>query len=132
MAVIEKVEVIWFIYGIWIKNRFIGIRKFAGRGKEASVDFNWKRGLNPFVLGWMHTHPGSYGCNPSSTDDKTMRSWVRGLGRPMISVIKCGRETVWYLYYRAFEGDWTKTPDGDIGTVYLRGHFKGIFAYGRK
>ena len=116
-------EAIWFIYGIWIGNRFIGVKKFTGRGKKDSVNFDWKKGANPFVLGWMHTHPDSYGCNPSSTDNKTMRSWVKGLGRPMLCVIKCAQKTVWYFYYR--------DSDKSIQSELLKGHFKGVFAFGR-
>ena len=123
MEINEKIEHIWFLYGIWFGRRFFGIRKYVGKGKEASVDFDWKKGLNPFVLGWMHTHPDNYGCNSSSTDDKTMRSWVRGLGRSLICVIKCGQEIEWHFYYRG--------PDKGIWTTYLKGYFKGIFIYGR-
>ena len=140
---INEVEVIWFIYGIWIKNRFIGIKKYAGKGKEASVDFDWKKGTNPFVLGWMHTHPDSYGCSPSSTDEKTMRSWVRGLGRPMICAIKANRpgifliqEEVWYLYYRGPDGDiWSETLEIPspvaINSKDVR-YKRKFFIYGRR
>ena len=97
----ESVEWCWFIYGIRIGNQFIGFSKFSGTGSIASVGFDWKKGLNPFVLGWIHTHPSEYGTRPSGTDDKTMRSWVKGLGRPMISAIACENEIACYDYHRA-------------------------------
>ena len=97
----EEVEHCWFIYGIRIKNQFIGFSRFSGTGSHASVKFNWKKGMNPFVLGWIHTHPSEYGTMPSETDNKTMRSWVKGLGRPMVCAIACGDKITWYDYHRA-------------------------------
>jgi hypothetical protein len=96
----KEMEVVWAIYGIWLFNRFYGIKKFHGRGQKDSVTFSWKIGLGHFVLGWEHTHPESFGCNPSSTDDRTMRSWVKGKGKAMICGIYCDRKEEWYLYRR--------------------------------
>jgi hypothetical protein len=93
-------EVLWMLYGIWIFDKFYGYQKFYRRGGKASVDFNWKKGMNPFILGWMHSHPDSFGCDPSSTDNKTMRSWVKGKGKKMICGIYCDHREKWYLYTR--------------------------------
>jgi hypothetical protein len=123
MAIKENVEVMWFIYGLWIGTRFYGIKKFYGRGQTASVDFEWEKGNNPFVLGWIHTHPDNYGCAPSSTDDKTMRSWVRGLGRAMICAIRSNEVEAWYLYFR--------DVDKNISKINLSVKFKGNRVYGR-
>lgn len=108
----KEVEVMWFIYGIWFFDRFFGIKKFHRRGNENSVDFNWKRGMNPFVLGWMHSHPDRYGLNPSPTDDKTMRSWVKAKNKPLISAIYWMKDELWYLYYR--------DPEREIRRVIIK------------
>jgi proteasome lid subunit RPN8/RPN11 len=100
MEIKEKVEEIWFIYGLWFGNRFFGIKKYAGKGKEASVEFDWKKGVNFFVLGWKHTHPGSYGCSPSSTDHSTMRGWVKAKNSKLICAITCLKTTKYYCYFR--------------------------------
>jgi hypothetical protein len=124
MEIDEKIEHVWFIYGLWIGSLFLGFKKYSGEGKEASVDFDWEKGTNPFVLGWTHTHPGKYGTNPSETDHKTMRSWVRGLGHSMISSIKCGQEESWYLYYR--------DEDKKVWATFLDGRSIGNFVFGKR
>jgi hypothetical protein len=96
----KEVEVMWFIYGIWVFNRFFGIKKFYRHGQEGSVGFNWKEGMNPFVLGWMHSHPDGYGLSPSSIDDRTMRSWVKAKNKSLLSAIYWMKDELWYLYYR--------------------------------
>lgn len=97
----EEVEHCWFLYGIRIKNRFWGFLKFEAIGTSASVGFNWKKGMSRFCLGWLHTHPSEYGTIPSDVDERTMRSWVKALGRPMICGIACDEEVTWYDYNRA-------------------------------
>lgn len=118
----KEVEVVWFVYGVRTKNNLYGLKKFYGRGHAAFVDFNWKKGLNPIVLGWLHTHPNGSGCEPSETDNKTMRSWVKALARPMICGIQCDGTEVWYEYYRG--------EDRRIWRVVLEVKTKMEFIYG--
>jgi hypothetical protein len=115
-------EVLWMLYGIWIFDNFFGFKKFYRRGDKASVDFKWQKGMNPLVLGWMHSHPDGYGLNPSETDDKTMRSWVRAKNKPMVSAIYWMREEMWYLYFR--------DPDRNIRKTLLEVKYFGNFVMG--
>ena len=76
------------------------------------------------VIGWLHTHPFGFGVGPSATDEKTMRSWVRGRGHRMICAIRCGSEEQWYLYYRAVSGN--------IGKTLLQVTTIGDIVYGKR
>jgi len=67
------VEKVWILYGIHVFNKVVGIKVLHNKGHVSQVTFNWKKGLNPFVLGWLHTHPDNYGCLPSEMDNRTMR-----------------------------------------------------------
>ena len=93
-------EECWFLYGIRIGSYFIGIKRYHSIGSEASVDFSWKKAMNPLFLGWVHTHPAECGTNPSCTDLKTMRSWVKGLNRAMICGISSKGENSFYDFFR--------------------------------
>lgn len=115
-------EVVWFIYGLWLKGKFYGIKIYHGRGEEHSVEIDWKKSQNPFVLGWMHTHPKDFGCNLSTTDARTMRSWVRGAGKPFICSIRCKDKEMWYLYFRG--------PDKNILKINLEVKTYGDLVYG--
>ncbi len=125
MKMCKENEVVWTVYGIWLFGRFYGMKKFHRRGQKDSVTFSWKSGLNRFVLGWEHTHPDSFGCNPSPTDNRTMRSWVKGKGKAMICGIYCDRKEKWYLYMRA--GD-----RGSIGKINLEVKRWGNFLCGHQ
>jgi proteasome lid subunit RPN8/RPN11 len=122
----KEVEVMWFIYGFWLNGTFYGYKKFYQRGNEGSVEFDWKSGNNFFVLGWVHTHPSTFGCDPSSTDDKTMRSWVRGKNKPLICAIACNGDEVWYLYHRGRDRKIFRTVL-EVKTVlnFVKGYRKG-------
>jgi len=93
----------WFLYGFKIGRIVIGWLKYHSEGETASVEFDWEKGLNRFLLGWFHTHSDSFGLRPSSEDAKTMRAWVRTLERPLICGImheqKRKKEFLWRVCY---------------------------------
>lgn len=100
----DFVEDCWFMYGLRIGRFFLGFLYYSCHGTEASVTFDWQ-GMPPKTLiGWYHTHPGIKSLMPSSMDDQTMRSWVRGLGRPFLCGIICHGEQRCFLYYKKREG----------------------------
>ena len=102
------VEHCWFVYGLRVNEYFVGYQKFHAQGEAASVEFSWKKAMNPFLIGWRHTHPSAgdtcSGLDPSALDDKTMRSWVRARARSFICGITCDDETKWYEYRRSQKG----------------------------
>jgi len=100
----EFIEECWFIYGIKVKGTYIGFPVYHAAGTSGHVEFEWKKAMNPFLLGWVHTHPNDFGCNPSETDHSTMRGWVRGKGKPLLCAILCGNEQACYEYYRNSKG----------------------------
>lgn len=100
----EFIEECWFIYGIKIGHTYIGYPVYHAAGTSGQVEFDWKKAMNPFLLGWVHTHPNDFGCGPSETDTSTMNGWVRGKGKPMLCVILCDHEQGCYEYYRSSDG----------------------------
>jgi len=97
----EFTEECWFLYGKKIGSFYFGWTVYHSEGTAGSVDFDWEKALKGNLLGWFHTHPGVKHILPSSTDNKTMRSWVRSAGRPMLCGIVCGDDMECYSYYRA-------------------------------
>ena len=95
----EFIEECWFIYGIRLGSFFVGFKKYHSKGTSGSVEFSWEQAMNPFLIGWIHTH-GPFGLEPSEKDNSTMRSWVRGKAKPMICGIYSGRKKAWYNYFR--------------------------------
>jgi hypothetical protein len=90
-------EQCWIIYGIKLGAYYFGLLKYESEGEVCSVEFNWKKGMNRFLLGWFHTHPSHIDLLPSEEDSKTMRSWVRSLEKPLLCGIRHG------LIYNVFE-----------------------------
>ncbi|MDD5649834.1 MAG: hypothetical protein PHF86_05340 [Candidatus Nanoarchaeia archaeon] len=97
----------WTLYGFKIGKFIFGWLKYLDEGEEFAVEFDWRKGLSKFIIGWFHTHPTTVTLNPSKEDKKTMRSWVRTLERPLICGImydhKKRREFLWrncYLFKR--------------------------------
>lgn len=94
-------EICWFIYGLRFgEEGFIGFKRFHSRGDGASVEFDWKSAMNPFLLGWLHSHPDSCGTSLSDVDYKTLRSWVRACGRPFLYGVTCDGKTSWGWFRR--------------------------------
>ena len=101
----EFIEECWFIYGIRLKGTYIGFPIYHSAGSSGQVEFDWKKAMNPFLLGWIHTHPNDFGCGPSETDNSTMRGWVRGKGKPLLCAILCDYEQGSYEYSRTLKGE---------------------------
>lgn len=93
-------EQCWFLWGIRIGPVYIGITTYNSIGKTCSVEFDWEKGLSKFLLGWFHTHPKEISLEPSSEDQKTMRSWVRTLERPLVCAIGHGKKFQVYIFKR--------------------------------
>lgn len=93
-------EECWFLYGIRIGAWYIGFLRHHSIGEWASVEFDWEKALESrFLLGWFHSHPDGI-TTPSSTDHKTMRSWVRTVERPLICGIYCEGISRAYMFLR--------------------------------
>lgn len=97
----ETIEHCWFVYGVRFFGHFVGVRIYHNKGDAASVEFDWKKAMSPFVLGWHHNHPSNYGVTPSETDNSTMRGWVIAMARPYLCGISCNDHFAWYKYFRA-------------------------------
>jgi len=94
-------EECWIIYGYeWAGDKY-GLMVYESKGGPGSVDFNWENVIkNAKILqGFNHTHPENF-TTPSALDDKTMKGWVKALGRPLLCGIKSGAEQRMYLYER--------------------------------
>jgi proteasome lid subunit RPN8/RPN11 len=100
----EFIEECWFIYGVKVMGFFIGYPVYHSAGTSGFVEFDWKKAMNPFLIGWFHTHPDGFGPHPSDTDNSTMRGWVRGKAKSMVCGIACEGEEGWYEYYRDLDG----------------------------
>jgi hypothetical protein len=96
----EFIEECWFIYGVRIRNYFFGFTVYHSAGNSGQVEFDWEKAMHPMLLGWIHTHPRYFGIRASSTDESTMRGWVRAKARRMICGILCHGEEGWYEFYR--------------------------------
>lgn len=94
-------EKCWFLYGIQIGRFVIGFLKYDSQGEECFVEFDWKKGLAKFLIGWFHTHPTGVSLSPSSDDQKTMRSWVRTLEKPLVcGIMHENKKLKCYLFKR--------------------------------
>lgn len=101
MTMVEDfVEECWFIYGLRLGSLYLGFLKYHSSGTAVSVDFDWHKALSPLLIGWYHSHPGEKFLTPSSIDDSTMRSWVKGLGHSVLCGIICGERQHCYCYYK--------------------------------
>jgi len=96
----DSIEHCWFIYGITIGKFSIGILRYHSSGSEGEVEFSWKKAQNPNLIGWYHTHPGEKFLYPSSTDESTMRSWIKSINKPMLCGIFNGKNHVCFRYHK--------------------------------
>lgn len=91
----------WFIYGFWLGSIAIGWLKYNSIGENQSVEFDWKKCLSKFIIGWFHTHSNQLELVPSEEDKKTMRSWVRSLNKPLIcGIMYDNKKKCCYLFKR--------------------------------
>jgi hypothetical protein len=95
------VEECWFIYGLRLGRIYMGFLRYHSSGTVASVDFDWHKALSPLFIGWYHSHPGIKALTPSEIDNSTMRSWIKGLARPLLCGIICAWEQQCYCYYKS-------------------------------
>lgn len=100
-------EACWFVYGLRIKDLYLGILVKQSTGGPASVDFDWQRAFKhrKYLVGFFHTHPEGV-HELSQIDHRTMRGWVTSLGKPLICGMKENGQTQMYYY--------KKTPLGHI------------------
>ena len=74
---------------------FILIPKDFTIGTPGAVRFNGELAMDMFkkgtLAGFYHEHPGSSNPMPSTTDHKTMRSWVIATDTPLICAIGNGK-----------------------------------------
>lgn len=77
-------EKCWFVYGLTIGPFVLGKLVYVSEGEAHCVEFDWEKGLSKFLIGWFHTHPKNCSLSPSSEDERTMKSWVRTLERPLL------------------------------------------------
>lgn len=90
----------WFLHGFKFGNVYLGFLSYHSSGERASVEFDWEKAFkSKNFLGWFHTHPGEKHLYPSSTDNKTMRSWIKATSRSFLCGIKCGDEHMCYKYF---------------------------------
>jgi hypothetical protein len=110
---------------------------YLSHGSPGSVDFDWEKAWDDkAIVGWRHTHPGVKFDTPSSVDDRTMTSWVKALGRPVVCGVTCGESTRYYQYCRSrdrdciarFELTWNDFGFFKSGTLVLPGKGKVKFA----
>jgi len=88
----------WFVYGMKVGSLYVGRCVHHSQGSAGGVDFDWELAWKKKPIGWFHSHPGEKFTQPSSTDHKTMRSWVRAFGRPVLCGISCGTDFECYEY----------------------------------
>lgn len=93
------VEECWVLRGRRMGPLFFARRKYDSSGTSGSVTFKWDGIPDRLVLGWYHSHPARGELSPSQTDDITMRSWVKAMGRPFLCGIISGSEQCCYCYY---------------------------------
>lgn len=134
------VEEVWFLYGLKVAGRYFGRLAYRNDGQVAQVRFDWAQAFfNKFggteanwsLIGFYHTHPGGH-PSPSSTDDETMGTWVKSMGKPMLCGIISGDNQKCYLYQRATED--RKDPESSRIVCHeiesklhvIRGGYKGI------
>lgn len=97
-------EECWILYGIRLeglfrnKKVFIGFQKYHSIGGSSNVEMDFMTSNSPWVIGWYHTHPGRKNITPSSTDNSTMRSWVKAVYKTYLCGIRCGDNSACYAY----------------------------------
>jgi len=93
----------WILYGFRIeykdKKYFFGFQKYHTIGTSSQVKMVYKTASNRYVIGWYHIHPGVKSITPSSTDNSTMRSWVKSMYKSYLCGIRCGDSSSCYCYY---------------------------------
>jgi len=96
-------EECWILYGFRVeyksKKYFFGFQKYHTRGTASEVKMDYETASNPYTIGWYHTHPGVKSIIPSSTDNSTMRSWVKSMYKSYLCGIRCGDNSACYCYY---------------------------------
>lgn len=94
----------WVLLGGWEDDLWWGRRVKPTEGHPCSVAFDPDYVLRreeigkKDTVGWIHTHP-TFTAHYSERDDKTMKSWVLSLGRPLVCCIQGtdGLRAWWYL-----------------------------------
>lgn len=96
-------EKCWFLNGLRLaKGVWVWRERYVSEGSTAIVGFDWEACWDDKrLIGWRHTHPGVDFDMPSTIDDRTMSSWVKAAGRPMVCGVTCGPSTKYYLYARS-------------------------------
>jgi hypothetical protein len=92
-------EECWILYGIRLGKIFLGFKKYHSKGEKHNVEFSYNGINKKWVIGWDHTHPGERNITPSSTDNKTMRSWVKGFYKSYLCGIECNGHEAYYKYF---------------------------------
>jgi hypothetical protein len=96
------VEQCWFLYGFRFRRWYFGFLKLHSTGTATGVEItDWEKALTPLLIGWYHSHPGYKFLTPSGIDNKTMRSWVKGLNRSLLCGIFCAIHQRCYYYYKS-------------------------------
>lgn len=101
----EFKEDLWYLYGLRLeklipgKRFYIGFRKYCTKGTGVEVSMNFDTAKSPYIIGWYHTHPGEKNITPSSTDNATMRSWVKAAYKTYLCGIRSGDSEAVYCYY---------------------------------
>jgi hypothetical protein len=104
-------ESCWFLFGYRIGSFFIGFLKYHSTGGAVNVEFDWEKAMeSKRLIGWYHTHINDSMIEPSFKDHKTMRSWVRANGRPMLCGIKCESIQTCYCFKRKGKPSRVETP----------------------
>jgi len=105
LAKVDFKEECWLLYGVRLENLipgkkyFIGFKKYHAVGTSSGVEMDFETANSPWVIGWNHTHPGRKNITPSSTDNSTMRSWVKSIYKSYLCGIRCGNNSACYCYY---------------------------------
>jgi len=93
-------EKCYFIIGFCIWKFYVGFLRYHSIGENASVDFDFEAVMaQKCLLGWYHSHPEDI-KEPSETDDKTMGTWVRAMGKPLLCGIISDIQNC-YIYDRS-------------------------------
>jgi len=121
------IEECWFIYGIRIKQYYFGFLRYHSKGGPASVEFDWLKALNRFLLGWYHSHPKGATTYPSDRDYRTMRSWVLGKGKSMLCGIFCEGQQQCHLFKKTGVD---KQKNSIIERSLMVSKIKGPFFFG--
>lgn len=99
-------EECWIIYGFETNKYMYGFLNYESIGSFGSVNFDWEKifSRRKHLLGFLHTHPSGI-KDPSGIDYKTMCSWVKALGKPLICGIKCDHNINFYQFERIHQNE---------------------------